>query len=152
MVDAAEIAAGQTGAAENGALRETAEYLYNVLVLLQKRASNVKTSRGPNELPLLIAANKLDLFTALPAALIKTKLENEISKIRISRSKGLLDSGIGMNEMDEEKEWLGDGGEGKFEFAQMQEFNISVKVIGGNVMGSDGPEVKQWWAWIGSNI
>ena len=152
MVDAAEIAAGQTDSAENEALREAADYLYNVLLLLQRRALNTKTSKAPNELPLLIAANKLDLFTALPAPLVKIQLEHEISKIRVSRSKGLLDSGIGMNETDEEKEWLGDGGQGRFEFLQMKEFNIFVQVVGGNVMGYDGPEVKQWWAWIGSNL
>ena len=108
MVDAAEIATSDAVMADNEALRETAEYLYNILLLLQKRALNTKSSKGPSELPLLIAANKQDLFTALPARMIKTRLESEISKIRISRSKGLLDSGIGMNDMDEEKEWLGD--------------------------------------------
>lgn len=153
VVDAADLSSNDSGAV-NDSLRQTAEYLHDLLLLLQKRATNIRTSKGPSELPVLIATNKLDLFTALPAALVKTVLEAELSKIRISRNKGLLDSGIGMNDVDvgEEKEWLGDVGEGKFDFSQMEEFNVSVSVIGGNVLGADGPNVKNWWDWIGSNL
>lgn len=153
VVDAADLSSGDSGVV-NDSLRQTAEYLHDLLLLLQKRATNTRTSKGPVELPVLIAANKLDLFTALPAPLVKTVLEAEISKIRVSRNKGLLDSGIGMNDVDagEEKEWLGDVGGGKFDFSQMEEFNVSVSVIGGNVLGADGPNVKNWWDWIGSNL
>lgn len=153
VVDAADLSIGNSGAG-NESLRQAAEYLHDLLLLLQKRATGSTTSKGPRELPVLIAANKLDLFTALPAPLVKTALESEITKIRSSRGKGLLDSGIGMNDLDigEEKEWLGDGGEGKFDFSQMEEVNVSVTVAGGNVLGSDGPDVQQWWDWIGSNL
>ncbi len=149
MVDAADISTSSSGAG-NEALRQAAEYLHDLLLLLQKRSTSSKSTRGPKELPVLVAANKLDLFTALPAPLVKTALESEITNVRSSRGKGLLDSGIGMNDLDirEEKEWLGDGGEGKFEFSQMEEVNVSVSVAGGNVLGSDGPDVKQWWDWI----
>ena len=149
MVDAADVSlAGSEG------LHQAAEYLHDLLLVLQKRSTSSKISKAPNELPVLIAANKLDLFTALPAPLVKTALETEITNIRTSRNKGLLDSGIGMNETDigQEKEWLGDGGEGKFEFSQMKEVNVSVSVAGGNVLGSDGSDVAQWWNWIGSNL
>ncbi len=153
MVDAADISMDNSGAG-NEALRQTAEYLHDVLLLLQKRSTSSKTSKAPKELPVLIAANKLDLFTALPAPLVKTALESEISNVRGSRTKGLLDSGIGMNDLDigEEKEWLGDGGDGKFEFSQMDEVNVTVSVAGGNVLGGDGPDVKRWWDWIASNL
>lgn len=153
VVDAADLSSGNSGVG-NESLRQTAEYLHDLLLLLQKRATSTKTSKGPQELPVLVAANKLDLFTALPAPLVKLALESEITKVRSSRNKGLLDSGIGMNDSDisEEKEWLGDGGEGKFEFSQMEEANVSVSVAGGNVLGTDGPDVKQWWDWIGSNL
>ena len=102
----------------------------------------------------MIAANKLDLFTALPAPLVQKYLEAEITSVRISRSKGLLDSGIDMNDWDagEEKDWLGDGGKGDFEFSQMGEVNVPVTVLGGNVVGPDGPDVAKWWDWIGSNL
>ncbi len=102
---------------------------------------------------MLIAANKLDLFTALPAPLVRTALEAEITNVRNSRLRGLLDSGISMGDTadaGEEKEWLGDGGEGKFEFSQMEEVNVSVVVAGGNVSGSEGADVAKWWDWIGS--
>jgi len=153
VVDAADLSSGSSGAV-NESLQQTAEYLHDLLLVLQKRATNTKTSRGPTELPVLVAANKLDLFTALPAPLVKTALESEISNIRSLRNKGLLDSGVGMNDLDigEEKEWLGDRGEGEFDLSQMEEVNVSVSVVGGNVLGADGPDVKQWCDWIGSNI
>ena len=148
MVDAADVSSGSEG------LRQAAEFLHDLFLILQKRSTISKTSRAPKELPVLIAANKLDLFTAIPAPLVKTALETEITNIRTSRHKGLLDSGIGMNEIDigEEKEWLGDGGDGKFEFSQMEEVNVPVSVAGGNVSGSDGPDVARWWNWVGSNL
>lgn len=153
MVDAADLSMVNSGTG-NESLRQTAEYLHDVLLLLQKRSTSSKTSKAPKELPVLIAANKLDLFTALPAPLVKTALESEISNVRSSRTKGLLDSGIGINDLDigEEKEWLGDGGDGKFEFSQMDDVNVAVSVAGGNVLGADGPDVKQWWNWIASNL
>lgn len=154
MVDAADISSTSSSGAGNEALRQTAEYLHDLLLLLQKRA-NTKTSRAPAEMPVLVAANKLDLFTALPAPLAKTALETEITNIRNSRNKGLLDSGIGMDSIDgagEEREWLGEGGDGKFEFSQMEESNVRVSIMGGNVMGGEGADVKAWWGWIGENL
>ena len=153
MVDAADISVGNNDTG-NESLRQASEYLHDMLLLLQKRFTSSKTSKAPKELPVLIAANKLDLFTALPAPLVKAALESEISNVRSSRTKGLLDSGIGMNELDigEEKDWLGDGGDGKFEFSQMDELNVVVSVAGGNVLGADGPDVSQWWDWIASNL
>ncbi|KAI9713630.1 MAG: hypothetical protein M1812_006602 [Candelaria pacifica] len=153
VVDAANMSAGAGGRAEGG-LTEAAEFLHDVLLFLQKRSTRSNTSKAPPHIPILIAANKLDLFTALPAPLVKTALETEINKIRASRSKGLLDSGIGMGDADlnEEKEWLGEVGDGKFEFSQMEEFDIPVAVAGGNVAGTDEPNVRRWWDWIGSNM
>ena len=154
MVDAADISTSSSSSS-NESLRQTAEYLHDLLLLLQKRA-NTKTLRAPTDLPVLVAANKLDLFTALPAPLVKTALESEITKIRNSRNKGLLDSGIGMDSIDsgagEEREWLGEGGDGKFEFAQMEESNVKVSVVGGNVVGAEGADVQAWWGWIGENL
>ncbi len=147
------MSAGAGGQAEGG-LTEAAEFLHDILLLLQKRSTRSNTSKAPSQIPILIAANKLDLFTALPAALVKTALETEINKIRASRSKGLLDSGIGMGDADlhEEKEWLGEVGDAKFGFSQMEEFDIAIAVAGGNVAGTDGPDVRSWWGWIGSNM
>lgn len=151
MVDAANLSPSSSTVDEIDGLRETAEYLYEVLLVLQKRSKGARTAKAPRDIAFLIAANKLDLFTALPPALVKSVLESEISKVRDSRIKGLLGSGIGMNElaMEDEKDWLGDGSEGPFEFKQMEEVGISVKVLGGNVLGAEGADVAAWWAWIG---
>lgn len=139
-------------------LREAAEYLHDVLLVLQKRANSTTMTTagagGGSGVPVLVAANKLDLFTALPAALVRVGLEGEITRVRESRAKGLLDSGIGMGDGDagEEREWLGDGGEGKFEFAQMEDVGVSVTVAGGSVVGAEGADVGKWWDWIGSQL
>lgn len=149
LVDAASISAGDEG------LRQTSEYLHDALLILQKCMSNPKFAKARKDMPVLIAANKMDLFTALPAALVKTALEAEITKIRNSRSKGLLDSGIGMEdgaEVEEKDDWLGEMGSSQFKLSQMEEFNISVEVVGGNVIGTDGAQVEEWWSWIGESL
>ncbi|KAK4971840.1 hypothetical protein LTR28_013099 [Elasticomyces elasticus] len=135
-----------------GNLTETAEFLHDVLLLLQKRHTASTTSKGPQKIPVLVAANKMDLFTALPAPLVKKRLEAEIGRVRVTRAKGLLDSGVGM-EHDlggEEREWLGEGGEGAFEFAQMEECGVEVVVEGGCVKGD--ADVERWWEWIGEQL
>jgi signal recognition particle receptor subunit beta len=153
LVDAAALSPGDAGKTTTG-LTSTAEYLHDVLLALQKRYTSAKSSKGPKETPVLIAANKLDLFTALPPSLVKAALEKEITSVRNTRSKGLKDSGIAMGEdaIEEEREWLGDGGDGKFEFKQMEELNVFVDVIGGNVLGQDGPSVGKWWDWIAAQL
>jgi signal recognition particle receptor subunit beta len=153
MVDAAALASTDGGQVPAG-LTEAAEYLYDVLLVLQKRYTGAKTSKGPREVPVLVAANKLDLFTALPASLVKPALENEITSVRNTKAKGLRDSGIGMGEdaIEEEHEWLGEGGEGKFEFKQMEEVNVFVEVIGGNVTGEESPDVAKWWDWFARQL
>lgn len=149
FVDAAAIA-------EESALNEAAEYLHDVLLSLQKRYTNAKTSKGPKEIPVLIAANKMDLFTAEPTNLVKVKLEKAISEVRNNRGKALRNAGkalSGDDDVDEEKEWLGEGGEGRFEFDQMREIGTTVDVVGGNVsQGKNVGDVAGWWSWIGENL
>ncbi|KAK3369324.1 hypothetical protein B0T24DRAFT_359021 [Lasiosphaeria ovina] len=153
VVDAAALADGD-------ALPETAGYLYEVLLSLQKRMGAGKGSRAPASVPVLVAANKLDLFTALPAALVRSNLEAELGRIRRTRSRGLLDSGVGADDDvaaaggaagDENDDWLGEYGSDKFSFKQMLEFDIEVDVIGGNVIG-EGPGADRWWRWIAERI
>ncbi|KAH6712083.1 signal recognition particle receptor beta subunit-domain-containing protein [Leptodontidium sp. MPI-SDFR-AT-0119] len=145
VVDAATLSAGDEG------LRQTADYLHDVLLVLQKRVG-IKATKALKEIPVLIAANKMDLFTALPVALVKSSLEGEITKVRTSRSKGLLDSGIGMDDADDEKDdWLGEMGYTDFKFSQMEEFDIFVEVSGGNVLG-DAPTVDKWWKWVSERL
>jgi signal recognition particle receptor subunit beta len=132
VVDAAALAD-----ADAPALASTAEYLYEVLITLQKRFHRRSGSRAPASVPVLIAANKLDLFTALPAALVKSNLEAELGRIRKARSKGLLDSGeagdggAAGGEEEEGDGWLGGYGTEKFTFKEMMECDVEVEVIGG---------------------
>ncbi|MCJ1444610.1 MAG: hypothetical protein MMC23_005112 [Stictis urceolatum] len=143
VVDATNLTAGSPG------LREAAEYLHDLLLLVQKRAA-AAGSKGLKGLPVLVAANKSDLFTALPVGMVRKALELEITGVRASRSKGLLDSGIGMDDVgDPEKEWLGEGGEGAFEFSQLEEFEVEVSVEGSVAVGAEGSDVQRWWQWIG---
>ena len=150
MVDSAAVSSAS-------GLTESAEYLHDVLLLLQKRRAQSKTPKDPQALPILLAANKQDVFTSLPAPLVKSKLEEEIAKVRRTRSKGLLDSGIGMEDeasADEANNWLGEYGAERFDFGQMEEHGVDVTVVGGTVRG-DGDEngvTGNWWAWIGDNL
>lgn len=146
VVDAAALSDQDYLAAAGG-------YLYDVLLALQRRTAGIKTSKIPGAIPVLVAANKGDLFTALPAALVKSTLEAEISRVRASRSKGLLDSGVGGEEVggEEADAWLGAYGTEKFGFEQMKEFNVDVEVVGGNVLG-EGPGVDKWWKWMADKV
>lgn len=138
-------------------LTEAAEFLHDILLLLQKRHTQSKTSKGPTAIPVLVAANKQDVFTSLPTALVKTKLEDEVSKVRQSKSKGIIDSGIDVDDNpggDDEKDWLGEYGSGDFKFSQMEEHGIDVTVMGGNVKGEGDAagHVDGWWVWVGENL
>ncbi|KAI5465425.1 signal recognition particle receptor beta subunit-domain-containing protein [Mariannaea sp. PMI_226] len=144
MVDAAALG-------EREVLAPTAAYLYDVLLFLQKRATANNTTKA--SIPILIAANKVDLFTALPSTLVKSNLEAELTRIRASKSKGLLDSGVGTDDIgsEEQDSWLGEYGSSKFTFSQLQEFELEVDVIPGNITG-DGPGADKWWWWIAQKI
>lgn len=138
-------------AALDDSLADAATYLYEILLALQRRAGSGSSSRPPNAVHVLVAANKLDLFTALPASLVRSNLEAELARIRRSRSKGLLDSGVGVDEIgsEEQDNWLGEYGSEKFTFSQMREFDIEVDVLGGSVLEGN---VDKWWDWISSRI
>ncbi len=138
---------------EHDVLAPTAQYLHDVLLTLQKRAAGGKDKDRQQGVPVLVAANKMDLFTALPANMVRASLEAEISRIRASRSKGLLDSGVGADDLGAEEQdgWLGEYGSDKFTFAQMQEFDIQVDVLSGSVMAEE-PDVDKWWWWIAQKI
>lgn len=148
VVDAAALS-------EPDVLADAAAYLYDVLLRLQKRMGSTKSSKAPPAIPVLVAANKTDLFTALPAKLVKSNLEKELGRIRRTRSKGLLDSGVGADDIvaggDDADEWLGEYGSDEFKFAQMREFDIEVEVEGGAVLGEKA-NVDNWWAWIAGNV
>lgn len=149
---------------EEDILRDTAAYLHDVLMVLQKRAlkqsAKGTASQASMDIPLLVAANKQDLFTALPPGSVREKLELEIDRIRKSRSKGLLDASADLADGngDGEDEILGgDSGGDKFTFKLVQdEVGVRVDVIGGAVKGDAdgqlGSGVMRWEEWIGMRL
>ena len=64
------------------------------------------------------------------------------------------DSGIGKGDGadNENDDWLGEVGSKEFEFSQMEEFDVTITVSGGNVVGESGPAVKEWWHWISERL
>ncbi|KAJ5084282.1 hypothetical protein NUU61_008861 [Penicillium alfredii] len=141
---------------DEATLRDTATYLHDVLLILQKRAlSKGKSSDiAAAEVPVLVAANKQDLFTALPPGSVREKLEAEIDRIRKSKTKGLLDASADTG-AEEEDEVLGnDDAQGQFSFKLLEEeVGIKVDVAGGAVKGDQqeefGSGVRRWEEWVG---
>lgn len=151
VVDAASLSEG----GEN--LRDTAGYLHDVLLLLQKNALNKgrSSSKVGDPVSVLVAANKQDLFTAIPPNSVRDKLETEIDRIRKSRKKGIMEASVGSGINEDEDEVLGgDDGQGVFTFNLLEEeFGIKVDVIGGavkaDVDAGAGTGVRKWEEWIG---
>ncbi|RDW90885.1 signal recognition particle receptor subunit beta [Aspergillus mulundensis] len=150
MVDTAAIS-------ETEALRDAASYLYDVLLVLQKRAlqRGKSSAKAAAEIPVLIAANKQDLFTALPQGSVREKLEAEIDRIRKSKSKGLMDASADANEGDGEDDILGSYDlKDTFSFKAFEdEIGVNVDVVGGAVKGDESDEVgagvRRWEEWVG---
>lgn len=146
VVDAASL-----DPADGPGTRDAATYLHDVLLRLQRRRTNkVHKGKSQSEIPVLIAANKQDLFTALPPGAVRERLEAEIERVRSSKSRGLVT--VGSELAEEPEEALGGDGEDKFSFKLLkEEFDIGVEVIGGAVGGDEaGKGVRRWEEWIGS--
>jgi len=144
MLDSASISGDQS-------LIEAATYLHDLLLMIQKKRS--KGSKNHEKFAVLIAANKEDLFTALPSSMVRKALEEEITKIRKTKGRGLQDLKAGG--FEEEDEWLGETGDGEFKFEQMMEVDVEIEVLGGNVVEEGGKKVgklDEWWRWIAEHI
>jgi signal recognition particle receptor subunit beta len=145
VVDAAAL-----GSNDSASLKDQAAYLHDVLLQLQRRKAGSGASKATAEIPVLVAANKQDLFTALPPGAVRERLENEIERVRQSKSKGLIDVGD-HREDDDENAALGGGGDERFTFKMFEdEYGIRVEVMGGAVRGEEaGKGVERWEHWIG---
>ncbi|KAK4934088.1 hypothetical protein LTR66_015735 [Elasticomyces elasticus] len=129
-----------------GVLKDMVGYLHDVLLGLQRRRKTVKSA---GELRVLIAANKQDLFTALPAGAVKAKLELELEGVRVSRRKGVSAVDAKEDVDEDEDAVLGGGGEGRFSFKLLEdEFEIFIDVLGGSVREDEGKGVRRWEEWI----
>ncbi|KAH8425642.1 signal recognition particle receptor subunit beta [Aspergillus melleus] len=143
---------------EADALRDTASYLYDVLLILQKRALKKGRSsmKAASEIPVLVAANKQDLFTALPPRSVEEKLEDEIDRIRKSKSKGIMDANADQGVDEDEDDILGSSDvRTAFSFKLLHdEVGLKVDVVGGAVRGDEegdnlGAGARGWENWIG---
>jgi signal recognition particle receptor subunit beta len=135
-------------ASDSSTSRDTAVYLHDTLLALQRRKATAKTATAT---PVLIAANKQDLFTALPTGAVRERLQAEIERVRVSKRKEL--GRVGQDtDADAEEDVLGGGGEEKFSFKLMaEEYGINIEVLGGAVKGEEaGKGVRRWEEWIGS--
>ncbi|KAK9456472.1 signal recognition particle receptor beta subunit-domain-containing protein [Dipodascopsis uninucleata] len=128
-------------------LREAADYLYDLLRI----AERVRLGTD-----VLIAANKSELFTAVPAKRLRSLLENEITKIRVLRSKsvGSVTSGDEKT-VDEEEEsdsiiggraWLGAPDSKEFHFEDLES---DVVVIDGSV---EKGSIDSWIRWMEERV
>jgi len=142
---AAETTAGVVFVVDSSAQewRDAGEYLYAVLLRIQK----LQEARGvkAKSFPVLVACNKSDLFTALPAARIRRLLEDEMGRVREARSRGIV--GVGEEEREDD-EWLGEGGSGSFTFEALEEAGIQVEFAGGSTL-ADGWR-QPLGKWVGS--
>jgi signal recognition particle receptor subunit beta len=146
VVDSASLDSGDASIA-----RDTAAYLHDALLALQRRKTGKGGSKAKAEIKVLVAANKQDLFTALPQGAVRERLEAEIDRVRLSRRKGLVTVGEDESAEVESEDVLGGDGEEKFTFGLLrQEYGIEVDVLGGAVKGEEaGKGVRRWEEWIG---
>jgi signal recognition particle receptor subunit beta len=155
FVDAASL----SEEAEN--LRDNAGYLYDILLVLQKVVLNKgkPSSKVGTTVPILVASNKQDLFTALPPGSVRQKLELEIDLIRKTRQKGLMDASADSELNEDEDEILGgDDGRETFSFQALEDdIGIKVEVIGGFTKAEGGDAdgstgIRKWEEWIGQRL
>jgi signal recognition particle receptor subunit beta len=157
VVDSSALGAeGSSG----GELTETATYLHDTLLRLQTQQSRSKSKA--KDVSVLIAANKMDLFTSLPQHIVKATLEAEITKLRETKSKGIasvahstkaegLNFGSAEGDEEDEGESLGGDASVKFKFDSLQDYGIDVSVVGGSVVEGD-QGVEKWWQWMADLI
>ncbi|KAI5843238.1 signal recognition particle receptor beta subunit-domain-containing protein [Tricharina praecox] len=124
--------------------RDAGEYLYSALLRIQK-LQEARGTKAKASFPVLVACNKSDLFTALPAARIRRLLEEEMGRVREARSRGIV--GVG-DEDKEDDEWLGEGGSAPFTFEALEDAGIQVEFAGGSTL-ADGWR-QPLGKWVGS--
>lgn len=100
-------------AASPKTLSEAAPALYEVLLIAEKR-----------QVPVLIAANKYDLFSTVSVKKVRKALETEINAIRESKQRNLNDAST----LEPDEHWLGT--DEPFEFEHLE---TPVEILEGSV-------------------
>ena len=127
---------------------DTVEYLYEVLLVLQRKYSSSAGSSiaSINLTPVLIACNKSDLFTALPSSKISILLQAELGRIKESRKNGLLNAGVDEDGGElEGDDILGDNVADQIKWEGLREFGLDVSVQAGSVRSNN---IDSWTSWI----
>ncbi|KAF3924844.1 hypothetical protein ABW21_db0204261 [Orbilia brochopaga] len=130
-------------------LTDTVEYLHELLLVIQKQwlsiTSSSKMSLDP--MPVLIACNKNDLFTALPSAKISSLLETELGRMKETKRKGLLDAGADEQDDEDLDAVLGDGNSDTFTWESLSDLGIEISVESGRIKNA---AVGSWISWMSS--
>ncbi|KAK9446387.1 signal recognition particle receptor beta subunit-domain-containing protein [Limtongia smithiae] len=119
--------------------RQAAEYLYDVLLV-------TNGVRGGTDV--LIAANKSELFTAVPAKRLRSLFETELNTIREMRARSLGQTALQSEKADEAPvpdnyRWLGKPGEtGPLRLVDLE---TEVTVLDGSV---ETGKVDGWVSWM----
>ena len=127
---------------EDASFRDTISFLYMVLLALQRSSTLTRTSKVPVSTSVLVAVNKEDLFTALPANDVKGLLEVEITRLRDASDRQLPESGS-----VRDSDWIGPETE-DFKFSDMTHLNIDISVIGGSALNRGELDACGWQKWV----
>ncbi|EPS38340.1 hypothetical protein H072_7962 [Dactylellina haptotyla CBS 200.50] len=127
-------------------LTDTVEYLYELLLAVQKRYTVLsETTTTAEPIPLLIACNKNDLFTALPSAKISSQLQSELGRMKETKRKGLLNAGAGENDDEDLEQVLGDDRSDQITWEGLREFGVDVSLQSGSIKSGS---VGGWTSWV----
>lgn len=144
MLDSGDLSA-------QGRITDTVAYLYEILVAAQQRYTRLsESSSGSLEpLPVLIACNKSELFTALPANKISALLQSELGKMKETKRKGLLNAGADAEDDENIDEILGDENSNNITWEGLREYGVDISIHSGSIKKED---IGQWKSWISSSL
>ncbi|KAK6341252.1 hypothetical protein TWF696_008337 [Orbilia brochopaga] len=127
-------------------LTDTVEYLYELLLVIQKQFASLSESAAtsPDPIPLLIACNKNDLFTALPSAKISNLLQIELGRMKETKRKGLLNAGAGEEDDEDLDRVLGDENSDHVTWEGLREFGVEISVQSGSIKSIAAESWKSW--------
>ncbi|KAF3915423.1 hypothetical protein AA313_de0209286 [Arthrobotrys entomopaga] len=127
-------------------LTDTVEYLHEILLAIQKRYSVLsETTTSAELIPLLIACNKNDLFTALPSSKISLLLQSELGRMKETKRKGLLNAGAGEDDDEDLERVLGDENSDLITWENLKEFGVDISVQSGSIKSGS---VDGWKSWL----
>lgn len=135
------------GASGTRGIEQAAQYLFKVLARTEYRLGGID---------IMIACNKADLFSMVPAAKLRKTLEQELTYIRDARAQGLgavkKEDTLGAGRAGDEEEdaadgsWL--GGSEPIDFSKL---DGEVSIADGSVKTNSVDSWKRWIEGVGVN-